>query len=159
MVLKSGVPSRLPKSEDSSFRNYSASYLALSCRGACNTNVNFSHGVSDVPFFPPRTFGAACSAYYKKIVGGHHGVCLTDSERRILACWIDLCVPHCGSYTEHNLWNEWYAQRFLYAYNKRLGFAWLELNEIRKAYGLAPVPLTGFVSNVAEPRRQNYWSE
>jgi hypothetical protein len=34
-----------------------------------------------------------------------------------------------------------------------------ELNDVRRAYGLPPVPLTGFVPDVAEPRKQRYWSE
>jgi len=43
--------------------------------------------------------------------------------------------------------------------NKRAAFAWQELNDVRREYGLAPVPLTGFMPNVAEPRRQKYWAE
>ncbi len=46
-----------------------------------------------------------------------------------------------------------------YTCNKRAAFAWLELNDIRKGLGLPPVPLTGFIPNVAEPRRQKYRSE
>ena len=72
---------------------------------------------------------------------------------------IDLAVPFYGSYVEHHDWNDWYKQRFQYTCNKRAAFAWQELNDVRHEYGMPSVPLTGFVPNVAEPRRQKYWSE
>ena len=90
---------------------------------------------------------------------GHHGAALTDAELRLLACWIDLAVPFCGSYVEHHDWNDWYIQRFRYTCNKRAAFAWQELNDVRREYGMPPVPLTGFVPNVSEPRRQSRWDE
>ncbi len=33
-----------------------------------------------------------------------HDVNVSDEEKRRMACWIDLCVPFCGSYTEANRW-------------------------------------------------------
>ena len=45
------------------------------------------------------------------------------------------------------------------ASNKRAAFAWQELNDVRREYGLPPVPLTGFVPNVSEPRKQKRWDE
>ena len=90
---------------------------------------------------------------------GHGGARLTDAEKRLIECWIDLAVPFCGSYVEHNDWNDWYRQRYEYISNKRAAFAWAELNDVRREYGMSPVPLTGFIPNVAEPRKQKRWDE
>ncbi|MBQ6008713.1 MAG: hypothetical protein IJL17_09240 [Kiritimatiellae bacterium] len=154
-----GTRGKLPPSDDQSKRKYTTSYLALTYKGQCNEKVNFAHGLGFAPFKPPYSFGAAKSAVWLSLKKGHHGVALTDAELRLLACWIDLAVPFCGSYVEHHDWNDWYKQRFQYTCNKRAAFAWQELNDVRREYGLPPVPLTGFVPNVAEPRRQKYWSE
>lgn len=154
-----GQRGQLPPSDDQSKRKYTTSYLALTCRGQCNEKINFAHGLGFAPFKPPYSFGAARSSVWRMLAKGHHDVRLTDAELRTFACWIDLAVPFCGSYVEHNDWNDWYRQRYEYTCNKRAAFAWLELNDIRKGLGLPLVPLTGFIPNVAEPRRQKYWSE
>jgi hypothetical protein len=154
-----GTRGQLPPSDDQSKRKYTTSYLALTYRGQCNEKINFAHGLGFAPFKPPYSFGAAKSSVWRMLEKGHHDVRLTDAELRTLACWIDLAVPFCGSYVEHHDWNEWYRQRYEYTCNKRAAFAWLELNDIRKGLGLPPVPLTGFIPDVAEPRRQKYWSE
>ena len=154
-----GTRGVLPPSDDKSKRKYSTSYLALSFMGRCNEKVNFGHALGFTPFKPPYSFGAARSSVWLMLRKGHHGAALTDAELRTLACWIDLAVPFCGSYVERNDWNDWYRQRYEYTSNKRVAFAWQELNDVRSEYGMPPVPLTGFVPNVAEPRRQRYWDE
>ncbi len=152
------VPGEIPPSDDRSHRAYSAAYLSLSYKGFCNEKVNFAHGLGFTPFRGPYAFGAARSEVWKMLEKGHKGVKLTDRELRSLACWIDLCVPFCGSYIERNKWAEKYRQRFLYVSNKRSVYAWHELNDIRKEYGMEPVPLTGFVEGV-KPTFQRYWDE
>ena len=154
-----GTRGKLPPSDDQSKRKYTTSYLALTYKGQCNEKVNFAHGLGFAPFKPPYSFGSAKSAVWLSLKKGHHGAALTDAELRLLACWIDLAVPFCGSYVEHHDWADWYIQRFQYTCNKRAAFAWQELNDVRLEYGLAPVPLTGFVPNVSEPRRQRRWDE
>gem|GEM_PF-276734 len=154
-----GTRGQLPPSDDQSKRKYTTSYLALTYKGQCNEKINFAHGLGFAPFKPPYSFGAARSSVWRMLAQGHHEVQLTDAELRTLACWIDLAVPFCGSYVERHDWNDWYRQRYEYACNKRAAFAWLELNDVRKGLGLPPVPLTGFIPDVAEPRRQKYWSE
>ena len=37
----------------------------------------------------------------KVINGSHHDVKLTQTEKKIVACWIDLCAPHAGYYTNY----------------------------------------------------------
>ena len=154
-----GIRGQLPPSDDQSKRKYSTAYLSLSYKGHCNEKVNFAHGRGFAPFKPPYSFGAARSSVWQMLKKGHHGAALTDAELRTLACWIDLAIPFCGSYTEHNDWNDWYRQRYQYMSNKRAAFAWQELNDVRHEYGLPPVPLTGFMPNVPEPRKQKRWDE
>ena len=154
-----GTRGKLPPSDDQSKRKYSTAYLALTYKGQCNEKINFAHGLGFAPFKPPYSFGAARSSVWQMLAKGHGKVRLTDAELRTLACWIDLAVPFCGSYVERHDWNDWYRQRYEYACNKRAAFAWLELNEIREKLRQPPVPLTGFIPNIAEPRRQKYWSE
>ena len=154
-----GTRGQLPPSDDQSKRKYSTAYLALTYKGQCNDKINFAHGLGFAPFKPPYSFGAARSSVWQMLAKGHGKVRLTDAELRTLACWIDLAVPFCGSYVERHDWNDWYRQRYEYACNKRAAFAWLELNEIREKLRQPPVPLTGFIPNIAEPRRQKYWSE
>ena len=149
----------LPPTDDQSKRKFSTSYLSLSYKGHCNDKVNFAHGRGFAPFKPPYSFGAARSGVWQMLKKGHHGAALTDAELKTLACWIDLAIPFCGSYMEHNDWNAWYRQRYEYVSNKRAAFAWQELNDVRREYGLPPVPLTGFVPNVSEPRKQKRWDE
>ena len=159
------VPAELPKTDDQSRRRYSKAYLTLSCNGACNGKVNFAHALSFAPFRPPYSFGSARSATWKMLAAGHPDgngkarVALSDVELRKIACWIDLCVPYCGTYVERNSWSAWHQQRYVYGQNKRVAFAWRELNDIRREKGLPPAPLAGFVPNVVEPRKQRYWSE
>ena len=44
-------------------------------------------------------------------------------------------------------------------YDKRIFSYWIELDEIRREKGMPPVPMKGFVPNVAEPRKQKRWYE
>ena len=154
-----GTRGQLPPSDDKSKRKYTTSYLALTYKGKCNEKVNFAHGLGFAPFKPPYSFGSARSGVWRMLQKGHGGARLTDAEKRLIACWIDLAVPFCGSYVEHNDWNDWYRQRYEYTCNKRAAFAWAELNDVRREYGMPPVPLTGFIPNVAEPRKQKRWDE
>jgi len=160
-----GVPGELPPSDDKSMRRYTKSYLAFTEKGKCTDNVNFAHGMGFAPFKPAYSFGACRSKWYRMLKAGHPDgkgksrVKLADAELRTIAMWIDLCIPFAGSYTEAHAWDAWHLQRYLYTYDKRIAFYWLELNEIRKEYGMAPAPLEGFVPNVTEPRKQRRWDE
>ena len=148
------VPAKLPATDDRSMRTYSEAYLQFTEKGKGTDNVNFAHGLSFVPFKPPCSFGAIRSKWYHALAP-----LLTDAERRTLAMWIDLAIPYCSCYTERHTWDAWHQQRYLYTYDKRIFSYWLELDEIRKSYGLGSVPLTGFVPNVTEPRKQRRWDE
>ncbi len=148
------TPADLPPSDDKSMRSYSRAYLQFTDNGKCDDNVNFAHGMSSVPFKPPKSFGSIRSKRYHEIAP-----LLTDAERRALAMFIDLCIPYCSAYTERHTWDAWHQQRYLYTYDKRIFSYWLELDEIRRSLGMSSLPLTGFVPNVTEPRKQKRWDE
>ena len=72
----------------------------------------------------------------------------TDDELKTLALWIDLGVPFVGGYCECNTWTDVQKRRYLWFQNKRVYFAWQELNDIRREKGLAPVPIDGYVPGI-----------
>ena len=160
-----GIPGEIPSSDDNSHRAYTRAYLNLSCRGFDNDKINFSHGLDNVPFQPPYSFGAATSDYYRMLVDGHPDasgrprVALSGRDKKLLAVWIDLCVPFAGAYTEANTWSEEHRRRYFWFQNKRVFFAWHELNDIRGSLGLSRVPLTGIIPGVTPPRVQTTWFE
>lgn len=123
-----------PMTDTESLRDYSAAYLALSFNGICNEKVNFSHGMGPAPFKGPYAFGSARSEVWRMLAAGHKGVRLTDGELRTLACWIDLCVPFCGSYVERHKWNERQRVIFRYVSKKREDYARHELDDIRSQF-------------------------
>ena len=161
----SGEPAELPETDSKAMRAFSKAYFNFTEGGRCTDNVNFAHGLSFVSFRPPKTFGAIRSKWYWALAkglpdaDGKPQIELTDAERRTLAMWIDLAIPFCSSYVEAHRWDAWHQQRYLYTYDKRIFSYWLELDEIRRSLGMAPVPLTGFVPNVTEPAKQSRWDE
>ena len=158
-----GVPGNLPSSDDNAHRAYTRGYLNLSCYGFCNDMVNFSHGCDQVPFQQPRAFGAAQSRYWRMLAKGHPDasgrprVRLTDDELKTLAIWIDLGVPFVGGYCECNTWTDVQKRRYLWFQNKRVYFAWRELNDIRREKGLGPVPIDGYVPGIDCPAKMKKW--
>ena len=68
----------------------------------------------------------------------HHEVKVSQAEKERVACWIDLCVPFCGSYTEANLWEAPVKATYAYFEAKRAREA--------EASGAALAKLSQFVS-------------
>jgi len=62
----------------------------------------------------------------------HHEVRVTQAEKELVACWIDLCVPFCGSYTEAHQWDPAVQATYLYFEAKRARMAEIEIDNIRK---------------------------
>ena len=158
-----GVPGSLPSSDDNAHRAYTRGYLNLSCYGFCNDMINFSHGCDQVPFQQPYAFGASQSRYWQMLAKGHPNadgrprVNLTPDELKTLALWIDLGVPFVGGYCERNTWTDVQKRRYLWFQNKRVYFAWQELNDIRREQGLAPVPIDGYVPGIDRPDKMKMW--
>jgi len=61
----------------------------------------------------------------------HYGVQVTDAEKRVIAWWIDLAVPFCGSYAQANTWSKEQTERYDYFQKKREAFAKQEIENIK----------------------------
>ena len=63
-------------------------------------------GSQSVPApLPPCAAGSTRSELLARLDAGHHGVQLASAEFERMACWMDLLVPFCGSYTEASAWS------------------------------------------------------
>jgi len=124
-----------PNNGDSSqnpHRAFSASYLNLTGFGHGGKIVNWISAQSRPSLLPPYFAGAAKSELMKHLEPEHKDVKVSDAEKRLVACWIDLCVPFCGSYTEASQWEKDMKATYLYFENKRAELAAIEIDNIRK---------------------------
>ena len=48
---------------------------------------------------------------------------LTDNEKRVFACWIDMLCPFSGSFAEANTWTDEEKAIFLHFQGKRVKYA------------------------------------
>ena len=62
----------------------------------------------------------------------HYEVQVAEVEKERVACWIDLCVPFCGSYTEAQRWEPQVQATYLYYESKRRRLAEIEIDNLRK---------------------------
>ncbi|MGL4944415.1 MAG: DUF7402 domain-containing protein [Thermoguttaceae bacterium] len=111
-------------------RDYSESYMNLVQEGEPNDIVNWLNVQSIPPMLPPYSFGSAKSKLMTLLDGAHYDVVLSPKEKETLACWIDLAVPFCGSYTESNLWSDRQKAEYDYYMNKRSQMAVWESKNI-----------------------------
>ena len=130
-------------------RAFTQSYVALTGKGQCSPLVNWIDPVSSASMLSPYACGSTQSKLMDYLEPSHYDVQLTDAQRRIVACWIDLAVPFCGSYAEANRWetqevgrqmetNTWdRPQKQLYEYfqMKRVRFAQQEVESIKSLLG------------------------
>lgn len=111
--------------------------------------INWLHVSSLCGMLPPYSYGSISSPLMKYLEPSHYNVQLTDQEKRMVACWIDLNVPYCGSWMELNCWDKlvhnvhsaltpWYVYRdkmrqiYLYFEEKRLKNVEIELEHLDK---------------------------
>jgi hypothetical protein len=68
-----------------------------------NDAINICTIFSEPQQQPPRSFGSSLSGIMTKggMSGSHHDVAVTATEKKIVACWIDLCAPHDGTYNSN----------------------------------------------------------
>ncbi len=85
---------------------------------------------SRTTMLPPYHIGACRSEIFKYFDGAHHGVKLTDNEKRVFACWIDMLCPFAGSYAEANTWTDEEKAIFNHFQNKRVVYAARELKDL-----------------------------
>jgi len=100
-----------PENTQGGLRAFTVSYLALTAGGPNAPLVNWVDPESMAPVLSPYTFGSAKSKLMDDLEATHYNVQLTDAEKRLIACWIDLAVPFCGSYGEANTWDRQEANR------------------------------------------------
>ncbi len=86
-------------------RDFTRSYVALTAKGKCTPLVNWIHPQSRAPMLPPYSCGSARSKLMDYLDPSHYDVRLMGAERKVVACWIDLAVPFCGSYAQANTWH------------------------------------------------------
>ena len=112
-------------------RAFTESYRALT-RGGRQTAFSswYSSGGICEPL-PPYAQGSSVSKLMDYLEPTHHGVKVTDDEKRAVACWLDLGVPFGGSYPEATLWTDSDRRAYEYHQRKRLAFAAREIEETR----------------------------
>jgi hypothetical protein len=103
-------------------RKWSASYQALT-RDPFGKLTNWVHPQSAPPLQAPYTAGAATSGLMKMLAAGHGKTRLTEAELGVLALWLDLGVPYCGTYDEANTWTDTERAKYDYYVNKRRQYA------------------------------------
>ena len=112
-------------------RDFSASYLNLT-RFGHGGPVNWISAQSRPTLLPPYFAGSAKSPLMATLEPTHYGVQVSEAEKRLVAAWIDLCVPFCGSYTEANQWNDEQKKTYEYFEKKRLRLAAEEVDALKR---------------------------
>ena len=82
---------------------------------------------------PPYHTGACKSKIMDYLEPAHYDVKVSENEKRTFACWLDLLVPFCGSYTQHNTWTDSEKAEYSYFQEKRRAYAAAELQSLRRS--------------------------
>lgn len=128
----------------SSYRIFSKSYFNLTAEGekiSCQDELEafrlkkgrdpitvWYHPQGSAEMIAPYSAGSGRSFLMNCLDSGHYGVQLSPTEKQIIACWIDLSVPFCGSYTQANTWPDQLREKYKYYQFKRKYFAEQEFN-------------------------------
>jgi hypothetical protein len=135
------------KIEDANYkdskRQWTRSYLTLtdgaSGFGGSGTYVNYLTIFSPPEQQSPYQYGSSRSPLMTKVINGnHHDVKLTRTEKDLFACWIDLCVPHSGFYTDYMSAAD--SATYMKLLDKRLKWEALEDKNIAEFIKNGPVP-------------------
>lgn len=115
-------------------RAYTQSYVTITTSGNPDANpwMTWLKPRSRTGPLPPYHTGACKSKIFEYFEPAHHGVRVTDNEKRTFACWLDLLVPFCGSYAQHNTWTDAEKAEFGYFQEKRRAYAAAELETLRR---------------------------
>ncbi|MBQ9812746.1 MAG: hypothetical protein IJM54_05485 [Thermoguttaceae bacterium] len=124
-------------------REFSESYLNLTKCGKSSDYVDGFLAPSDPTMLKPYSYGSSRSPLLKYLEPSHYGVALSQEEKDKVKCWIDLCVPFCGSYLEANSWDKetsrYMSRRqnelreiYLFREAKRLRAAEIELEHLAR---------------------------
>ncbi|MDO5553741.1 MAG: hypothetical protein Q4G68_08265 [Planctomycetia bacterium] len=115
-------------------RSFTSSYTTLTNYGQVNGSkwVEWLECRSRPQMLPPYHTGSSKSLIMKYLEPDHYNVQVTENEKRLIACWIDLLIPFCGSYTEANTWTDKEKNDYRYYLEKRRFFLQEELKGIRQ---------------------------
>lgn len=129
------VTDRKLSPDDDHKRLYAQSYLTLTNNGTVKDNkyIQFLEVRSRSEMLPPYHTGSSKSPLMKYLEPSHYNVKVTDSEKRTIACWIDLLIPYCGSYPEANIWTDEEKEIWKGLIQKRRAFAQQELDAVRNS--------------------------
>lgn len=81
-------------------RSYASLMRGVSSSGQ-NKAINIVTMFSTPPQKPPYTYGACKSGMMENILSGHKDVNLSEKEKKIVACWLDLGGVHSGTYDKY----------------------------------------------------------
>lgn len=117
-------------------RAYTQSYVAITTSGDPDKNpwMTWLKPRSRAVMLPPYHTGACKSRIMDYLEPAHYGVEVGDNEKRTFACWLDLLVPFCGSYPQHNTWTAAEKAEYSYFQEKRRAYAAAELETLRQAW-------------------------
>ena len=116
-------------------RAFTQSYVAITTSGNPDQNpwMKWLKPRSRAVMLPPYHAGACKSKIMDYFDPGHYNVEVSEDEKRTFACWLDLLVPFCGSYTQHNTWTDAEKAEFNYFQEKRRAYATAELESLRQS--------------------------
>ena len=114
-----------------SHRKFTESYKALTRGGYQSAFCNWYSSTGRSAMLPPRAQGSSNSQVMDRFEPSHHGVQVTDDEKRVVACWIDLAIPFVGSYCEATDWTDDDRKVYDYHQRKRVLFAQREIDGIK----------------------------
>ena len=114
-------------------RAYTQSYVNITTSGNpdLNTWMTWLKPRSRAVMLPPYHTGSSKSRIMDYFEPAHYGVKVKENEKRTFACWLDLLVPFCGSYTQHNTWTETEKAEYRYFQEKRRVYAEAELSSLK----------------------------
>lgn len=118
-------------------RAYTQSYVTITTSGNPDNNpwMTWLKPRSRAVMLPPYHTGASQSRIMDYLEPAHYQVQVSENEKRTFACWLDLLVPFCGSYTQHNTWTAAEKAEYDYFQEKRRIYAAAELESLRQALG------------------------
>ncbi|HNX34522.1 MAG TPA: hypothetical protein PKM57_07835 [Kiritimatiellia bacterium] len=121
-------------------RTYTQSYVAITTSGNPDKNpwMTWLKPRSRAVMLPPYHTGSSKSKVMAYFESSHYGVKVSENEKRTFACWLDLLIPFCGSYTQHNTWTDAEKAEYAYFQEKRRAYAAAELEALRRPAGSDP---------------------
>ncbi|MDO4583096.1 MAG: hypothetical protein Q4D62_03230 [Planctomycetia bacterium] len=115
-------------------RAYTRSYVEITTSGNPDGNpwMQWLKPRSRAVMLPPYHTGSCKSKIMAYLEPSHYDVRVSDAEKRTLACWLDLLIPFCGSYTQNNTWTDAEKQEYQYFQDKRMIYAVDEWETLKK---------------------------